>query len=57
MPHSVAPIKAAVSNKARLPLGSRQCAGHEGHKDHEEEGNNVLIRKKKGCLALRLDSL
>jgi len=26
MPHSVAPINAAVCNKARSPLGDRQCA-------------------------------
>jgi len=25
MPHSVAPINAAVCNKARSPLGDRQC--------------------------------
>jgi len=29
MPHSVAPIKAAVCNKARRPLGCRQYAGHK----------------------------
>jgi hypothetical protein len=26
MPHSVAPTNAAVCNKARSPLGDRQCA-------------------------------
>jgi len=30
MPHSVAPINAAVYDKARLTLVSRQCA-HETH--------------------------
>jgi len=37
MLHSVAPINAAVCNKARRPLGCRQCAEHEGREEHKGE--------------------
>jgi len=38
MPHSVAPINAALYNKARSPLGDRQCA----HEPKEESLPNLI---------------
>jgi len=43
MSHSVAPIKAATCNKAREPLGDRQCADHREDKEHKEEERGVVV--------------
>ena len=44
MPHSVAPINAAVCNKARSPLGDRQCAHELRTFGTLTNGIKVLIR-------------